>query len=47
MASSIAFNEVKYSANSLKFFVNSEINFVKIIDKIEAMITLGLKIQNY
>ena len=45
MASSGAFNEVQYLADSLKFFVNSEINLVKIIDKLEAMLTVRLKIQ--
>ena len=28
-------------------FVNSEINIVKIIDKLEAMLTVRLKIQNF
>ena len=45
VASSGAFNEVQYLADSLKFFVNSEINLVKIIDKLEAMLTVRLKIQ--
>ena len=47
VASSGAFNEVQYLADSLKFFVNSEINLVKIIDKLEAMLTVRLKIQNF
>ena len=47
VASSVAFNEVQYLADSLKFFVNSEINLVKIIDKLEAMLTVRLKIQNF
>ena len=45
MASSVAFNEVQYLADSLKFFVNSEINLVKIIDRFEAILTVRLKIQ--
>ncbi len=45
MASLGAFNEVQYLADSLKFFVNYEINLVKIIDKLEAMLTVRLKIQ--
>ena len=47
MAPSVAFNEVQYLADSLKFFVNSKINLVKIIDKLEAMLTVRLKIQNF
>ena len=38
MASSAVFNEVQCLADSLKFFVNSEINLVKIIDKLEVML---------
>ena len=38
MASSVVFNEVQYLADSLKFFVNSKINLVKIIDKLEVML---------
>ena len=37
---------MKFIADSLKFFVNSEINLVKIIEKLEAMLTVRLKIQN-
>ena len=36
---------MKFIADSLKFFVNSEINLVKIIEKLEAMLTVRLKIQ--
>ena len=45
MASSVTFNEVQYLADSLKFFVNSEINLVKTIEKPETMLNVGLKIQ--
>ena len=47
VASSAVFNEVQFLADSLKLFVNSEINIVKIIDKLEAMLTVRLKIQNF
>ena len=47
VASSAVFNEVQCLADSLKFFVNFEINIVKIIDKLEAMLTVRLKIQNF
>ena len=47
VASSAVFNEVQCLADSLKFFVNSEINLVKIIDKLEAMFNVRLKIQNF